>query len=251
MSYEIILKSILEKYLSVLKSNLVGIYVHGSIALGCFNWNKSDIDYIVVVNEPLSQKVKMRLMDITLQLDAIAPLKGLEMSVVLKETCLNFIYPTSFELHYSNMHKEWYLKDPVEYCEKMNGLDEDLAAHFTIINQYGVVLYGPLIEEVFGKVPKEDYVKSIKADVKNAKIHILKNPVYIILNLCRVAAYLRDEVILSKEQGGHWGIANLKDCYEGIITKALNSYRTDEIMTIEKEEADNFCAYMLNEIDDY
>ncbi|MBF0777492.1 nucleotidyltransferase domain-containing protein [Streptococcus cuniculi] len=36
-------------------SNLVGIYVHGSLAYGCFSWEQSDIDFLVVVKSPCSK----------------------------------------------------------------------------------------------------------------------------------------------------------------------------------------------------
>ncbi len=29
----------------VLKENLVGIYLHGSLAFGCFVWERSDVDF--------------------------------------------------------------------------------------------------------------------------------------------------------------------------------------------------------------
>ncbi len=40
---------------NILKDNLTGIYLHGSIAMGCFNGQKSDIDLIVVVQRELSK----------------------------------------------------------------------------------------------------------------------------------------------------------------------------------------------------
>ena len=51
-----LMEVISEKYNKLLGKNLVGIYVHGSIAFGCFNWDKSDIDFIVVINEPVPQQ---------------------------------------------------------------------------------------------------------------------------------------------------------------------------------------------------
>jgi streptomycin 3"-adenylyltransferase len=49
MDYNPILQQIKENYVEVIQDNLVGIYVHGSIAFNCFRWENSDIDYIVVV----------------------------------------------------------------------------------------------------------------------------------------------------------------------------------------------------------
>lgn len=210
MDYHKILNSISENYRNTLKENLIGIYVHGSIALGCFNWDKSDIDYIVVIHKELSHETKKKLMDFTVRLNKQAPPKGLEMSIVLKRYCNKFYYPTPFELHFSNMHKEWYLSDPDDYCEHMQGKDKDLAAHFTIIKHAGIALYGEPIRDVFDNVPSKNYLDSIKDDILNAKKDIIKNPVYIVLNLCRVAAYIKEGLILSKKQGGEWGIENLK-----------------------------------------
>lgn len=54
MTYQELLDKIAEGYRGILKDNLVGIYVHGSIAMKCFHWDKSDIDFIAVVRESLS-----------------------------------------------------------------------------------------------------------------------------------------------------------------------------------------------------
>jgi predicted nucleotidyltransferase len=248
MSYQELLDKIAECYGDILKDNLVGIYVHGSIAMKCFNWNKSDVDFIVVVNEKLSQDIKLKLMEAIIALNAYAPPKGLEMSIVLKKHCEDFKYPTPFELHFSNMHIDWYKGNAGYYCENMQGEDKDLAAHFTIIKKFGIVWLGQSIEEVFGTIPKYNYLDSIKGDVEDAKDDISDNPIYIILNLCRVLAYAKGELILSKEQGGSWGLQNLEQKYHNIVSKAVQCYQTDEVMVVDKEEAENYCEYIMKAI---
>jgi len=248
MDYNPILQQIKENCVEVIQDNLVGIYVHGSIAFNCFRWENSDIDYIVVVNRALSNNVKNELMKETVQISKSAPPGGLEMSVVLKEHCLNFEYPTPYDLHFSDMHKDWYENNPLEYCEKMNGVDIDLAAHFTIIKEVGIVLYGEPINSVFGVIPKEYYFDSIKNDIQAAKDGVKDNPVYFILNLCRVLAYKNDDLILSKEQGGNWGLKNIDYKYNDLIRAALNRYALDKAMTIDTDSALDFCDYMINKI---
>jgi streptomycin 3"-adenylyltransferase len=49
LHYNNILKIIKQEYQTILGDNLVGIYVHGSIAFGCFHEEKSDIDFIAVI----------------------------------------------------------------------------------------------------------------------------------------------------------------------------------------------------------
>lgn len=243
-----ILSKIRNTHTDILKHNLVGIYIHGSLAFNCFNWNKSDIDFIVVVNRPLELNVKFKLMKSIIELNNTAPSKGLEMSVVLKENCLNFRYPTPFELHFSNAHIKLYQNDPIDFCEKMKGNDIDLAAHFTVIKNNGFVLYGEPIDYVFGIVPKENYIDSIKSDITSAKEDIIESPIYIILNLCRVLAYVKSNRILSKESGGKWGMKNLDNEFYDIVCEALVCYKTDKIMHIDENKGSLFCEYMLNNI---
>lgn len=244
MNQNEILQKIKLAYQSILKEKLVGIYVHGSVAFGCFNWDKSDIDFLIVVNQSLSQEEKEALISELIILDVYCPPKGLEMSVVRMEVCKPFVYPTPFELHFSNTHKERCKSDIAGYCRKMNGVDKDLAAHITVINKVGMPLCGKEIHEVFEAVPKEFYMDSILFDIENADQEIEENPVYFILNLCRVSAYLENDLVLSKKQGGEWGIENLPAEYGTLIEKAMDSYQSD-VDFAEDYAMYGFVDYML------
>jgi len=237
MDHIALLEQIKARYAALLQANLVGIYVHGSVAFDCFHWASSDIDYIVVVDRPLSLDLKNELMKETLRLNAAAPQKGLEMSVVLREHCMNFAYPTPFELHFSNTHQE-----------TMNGVDKDLAAHFTVIKHRGLALCGEPIDSVFGDIPKECYLDSIQADIQGAKDGVRYDPVYYILNLCRVLAYQRDGLILSKEQGGNWGLEHLDCRFHSVIRAALDGYVSGGAVVVDGNEAVEFCESMLDRI---
>ena len=245
MSYQFILDEIVNQSKEVLTTNLTGVYLHGSMAMGCFNPDKSDIDLIIVIESDISNAQKSILMKHIVSLNEQAPPKGLEISVVKREYCAPFVYPTPFELHFSPAHLQWFQDDPQGYIEKMNGEDIDLAAHFTIIKNYGVTLWGEKIETVFAPVPRQDYLDSICADVENAAEDILEEPIYIMLNLCRILAFVRDGVYLSKEEGGKWGIKHLPSAYQSMITEALDCYTSNKEMAIEKEAAIDFAKTML------
>ena len=47
---------------NTLGDTLAGVYVHGSLAFGCFCWTQSDIDFLVAVRRPLSQAQKEALL---------------------------------------------------------------------------------------------------------------------------------------------------------------------------------------------
>jgi len=58
-----------------------------------------------------------------------------------------------------------------------------------------------------------------------ARAHLRQDPVSFVLNVCRVSAYLRDGVILSKDAGGVWGLANLPEAYHLLLQQSLDLYR--------------------------
>ncbi|MBO4415602.1 MAG: DUF4111 domain-containing protein [Lachnospiraceae bacterium] len=232
----------------ILKDDLTGIYLHGSAVMGCFNPGKSDIDLIIVVNGPMQDQVKREFLDMVVELNSSGPAKGIEMSVVTKDACDPFIYPTPFELHFSVGHLDWYRRDPDDYVQKMKGTDKDLAAHFTIIVNRGRCLYGAPVKEVFAGVPKADYMDSIYEDIADAKEEISENTMYLTLNLARVLAYKEEGLILSKKEGGEWAAGKLPEEYYPLIRDALKEYTENEAVSYDRELAVCYAEYMLKRI---
>ncbi len=54
MQYQNILNGIVGQCKEIFTTKLVGVYLHGSMAMGCFNPEKSDIDLIIVIKEDIS-----------------------------------------------------------------------------------------------------------------------------------------------------------------------------------------------------
>lgn len=231
---------------NILGDYLTGIYLHGSAAMGCFNAQKSDVDLLVVIKKDLPRDIKRRYMDMVITLNREAPPKGIEFSMVTEAVCSPFLYPTPFTLHFSITHLNWYLSDPEDYIDRMNGTDRDLAAHFTILSHRGKTLYGRDIKSVFSEVSSESYLDSIWFDIQNATKDILENPMYIILNLCRVLAYQKERLILSKKEGAEWAASYLTDPeYQAIVKAALHAYTTEAAMSINQAASVKFAEYML------
>lgn len=232
----------------ILQDNLAGIYLHGSAVMGCFNPQKSDLDLIVVVNRPVCDSVKKDFMDMVAELNDSAPAKGIEMSMVVKDVCNPFVYPTPFELHFSVAHLGWYKNDPEDYIRKMNGTDIDLAAHFTIIRSRGQCLYGTAIEDIFAPVPKEVYMDSIWNDIAKAADEITENTMYLTLNLARVLAYKEGGLVLSKKEGGDWALGHIPAQYHPLILNALAEYAESKNIVYDSKLAKQYASYMLDRI---
>jgi len=127
--YQILLEQFVTGSKEALGHNLTGIYLHGSAVMGCFQPEKSDLDLLLVVKEEITDEEKLKFMDMVVELNKQAPAKGLELSIVKEEVCNPFVYPTPFDLHFSNAHLGRYQSNPQDYVEKMKGTDKDLAAH--------------------------------------------------------------------------------------------------------------------------
>ena len=246
--YGTLIRRFTEGSAEILKDRLAGIYLHGSAAMGCFQPKKSDLDFLIAVSGPVTDAEKREVMEMVLALDAEGPAKGIEMSIVTRDACNPFVYPTPFLLHYSRMHTAWYRKDPEDYIRKMKGTDKDLAAHFTVIRSRGVCLYGLPVPAVFGTVPEADYLDSIWNDVSGAEEEITDNPMYLILNLARVLAYRKEEAVLSKREGGEWGLRNLPEKYLPLIRSALDEYADRADVHYDPGLSKDYAAYMLKEI---
>ena len=54
MEYQFILDKIVNTSKKIFGEELTGIYLHGSLAMGCFHPDKSDIDLILVIKDSVS-----------------------------------------------------------------------------------------------------------------------------------------------------------------------------------------------------
>lgn len=216
-----------------LGTNLIGIYLHGSLALGCFNPATSDIDLLVVTRQRLPIPTKQSLVELLLVVSN-SP-HPIEISFLSREDLAPWRYPTPFDLHYSEDRR------PALTCDLATGIwsdavempqtDPDLAAHIMVMRQRGIVLWGDPIPTVFPDVPRADYLASIILDLRWAQQRLgsASGLVYAVLNSCRVCAYLRNGRILSKDEGAVWALSRLPPEYAPLIRKALATYRGERV----------------------
>jgi len=242
-----LINNILEHFKEVLGDNLIGFYLHGSLAMNCFNPLSSDVDFIVIVKRKLTVEQKKTIIDYLLKQYENFPTKGVEMSIVLEKYLKNFVYPTPFELHYSDMWYEQYKSGKVDYSKQ--NYDDDLAAHFVITKNRGICLFGKPIKEVFPEVPKAIYTQSLLSDADWIYTDSEKDPVYTILNLCRILAFLKDNKITSKIEGGKWALLKLPKEFSSLINFAFQYYsNVNENKQLNISALKNFVEYAKSEI---
>ncbi len=233
----------------LLADNLLGMYLHGSLAMGCFNPDRSDIDLLVIVQKAIALAGKRSLIELLMHM-SLNP-HPLEISFVRHSDLTPWQYPTPFDLHYS---EEWR----GQYCRDLEGggwrrwddvrhRDPDLAAHITIARTRGICLLGDPAARVLPVVPRRDYLASIRADLEWALGRVAGHPVYGVLNACRVLAYIYEGHVYSKVEGGEWGLRSLPLCFHPAIRAALAVYRgTEDEDVVSATDAAQLLEYALD-----
>src|SRR4051812_26828701 len=91
---------------------LVGIYLHGSLALGCFNPHHSDLDLLMIMTERIPLTVKRQIIEVLLACSQRP--QPIEISLLSQSQLLPWQYPTPFDLHYSESWRAAYTHDLAE-----------------------------------------------------------------------------------------------------------------------------------------
>jgi predicted nucleotidyltransferase len=247
-----VLDSLVNAFIDRLGANLKGLYLHGSMAMGCFRPWTSDIDLLAVVHEPMDREIKL---DIVHDIMGIAEggreFRKVEFSVVTADAALRATHPIPYILHYSDTWHQRYQEGNAEVVIA-GGTDGDLAAHFMVIRRRGVALHGATIEESIGEVLREDYLKAVWHDIRGAETDVLKDPAYVVLNLCRTLMYLMTDCVGSKLEGGRWGLARPElAAYAPPIRKAIAAYTLGQAAPGDAEALRRFASDMLGRIREY
>jgi len=209
---------------------LIGVYLHGSLAMGCYNPESSDVDILAVVGEKISKKDKQNLGSMLAEI-SVKNSQNIELSIILLNELTVFKYPTSYEFHFSTDNKRDYEKGKIDLEDNIT--DSDLASQIVVTKKFGKVLYGKPIDEVFPNVNDKYYLNSIAKDSAWSYRNIIygpntgtcRVPPYAVLNFCRVLAFIQDNKITSKKTGAEWALKNLPEKFSPIIQAAAGEYK--------------------------
>jgi streptomycin 3"-adenylyltransferase len=214
----------------LLGSNLRGIYVYGSLAFGCYNPARSDVDVLVVTQRRLSVETRA---PVALLLRELARTTELEISFLSRADLEPWRYPTPFDYHFSST------------TEKHDGEGVYFAAEIAMARERSVVLAGPPAHDALPEVPPDHFRDCVVRDVAWARDHLEERPGYAVLNGCRVLAYTREARILSKAEGGEWGARELPDRFRPLAERALTAYRsTSDLEPLDAAEVRRFLDWV-------
>ncbi len=239
------------KFRNITKENFLGLYIHGSWAMGGFNPDRSDVDLLVVVKNSLDIATQCKLAKFLLAI-SYDPYP-IEVSFLTQKQLENWTHPSPYEFHYSEGWRQSFeqqlLTDQYEAINNDHKVDPDLAAHLTILNHRGIRWEGPPIDDVFPVIPRTHYLSSILADFQDCLKNVEAEPVYCVLNLIRVYWYVKEEVISSKLEAGEYGLTSFPQEYKETIRKVVESYQGNRVREFHKEELTSIRDYIQSEVE--
>lgn len=242
-------KELLDQILSSLKKifadDLVGIYLYGSLVQGCFTPQQSDIDFTVVIKNPLTKDQEKELFQLHANISK-DPEYGewFEGIFYTLDQVKKAVFPSPFLFCFAHS------KCRVPKDEK--DLDPDSPMTLRHIYDYGIALFGPDPKKLFAPPEWKILEPSIKKDIDYSINGAHKFPLYSVLNLCRgFYSLATKDVSISKRQAGEWGLQNFPAELQPIIKTALEAYQhklIDKQKQFLLENLDQFIAYCKEKI---
>ena len=206
---------------------LVGIYLHGSLAMHCFNPQGSDIDLLAITQQPVTAGERSQILAGLLALSG-AP-HPVEISIVHYAQINPWRHPAPFDLHFS---EAWRARASAALVQGDTTAfagdgDPDLAGHFTVLIRRGIWLAGTPIEDLQLMVPWADYLDALRSDFAWAVATACVSDVYVILNACRSWAAVVEGSVLSKAEGSTWAAQHVPARFRELVLRASAAYASE------------------------
>ena len=202
----------------ILRDELIGIYLHGSLALGDFDPASSDIDFIVLTDNRLSDETIHKLKEMHYRLNDYKWGKRLEGSYLPANT-LQYHEPPEPPRPYFNGG---------EFSSPRYGYEWVLERH--VLLDKGIVLEGPPLSNFIDPILPEKIRNASMTILNEWWIPMLKDnthiedseyQAYAILTMCRVIFTLHNSTIVSKLRAAKWMKERFADKWTPIIDQAL------------------------------
>ncbi|MCD6268498.1 MAG: DUF4111 domain-containing protein, partial [Thermotogaceae bacterium] len=104
-------------------------------------------------------------------------------------------------------------------------------------------------DKVFKPIPEKFYIESILHDAKDIERNPMEDPVYSVLNFCRILYYLKEKVVSSKKEAGEWAIEILPEDLKRLVNKVLRIYMGDvKEIKWDERRVKNFVEFVFLEV---
>ncbi len=213
-----VLQYLVERVQAVLGKNFVGAYLQGSFAVGDFD-EHSDVDFIIVIEEKLSEQEVEALQTVHGQVYALesAWAQHLEGSY----------FPRSVLRQPPDGRALWFLGHGSSFIIQSDHCNTLLVRW--VVREQGVTLAGPPPATLVDPITIPALRREMLATIQEQGRKTLAQPepynnrfeqAYLVLNYCRMLHDLRNGYPGSKLAGANWAKATLDPSWHGLIDRA-------------------------------
>lgn len=220
---------------------LLGFYIHGSIALGGYVPGRSDLDLLVVCKSSMTARQRMDFADALLLFhNAPCPI---ELSVLTQDGLSH--NPPVCTFHFSSMWAPRYAAhDETNPLLHSDFPDGDIPPYFRVIRQCGIRLFGQEAASLLPAVSDEAFFSAIAGDLDDFSFDDYDQFASNILTLPRILSFAETHKILTKEQAAHWAAERFPH-YKSLLTRALLEYRSCKKQDFSPNELETYKRTLL------
>jgi hypothetical protein len=233
------------RLLALLRSQFLGMYVVGSLALGDFNPDHSDIDLIVVTDQEIPDDLFRELQ--VLHADFAASNSPWAAKI-------EAIYIPQQSLHNPVQNAGLYPQIEKGTALFKGALEPGWVFQCYTLREHSLVVSGPDPRILINPIKPEDMRPAVAAisglwleqahhdSSWLAWIRQRANQIFVILTLCRMLYSLTRGGVVSKPVAAHWAQTELEQPWTRLITSALSKqYEQGEIL---QSEVDDTVAFI-------
>jgi len=233
----------------ILRVQLIGVYLTGSLTYGDFDRGSSDIDLLIVLNNALSEVVREQVKNLHAQIAMKYPFwaKRIEASYIT-EDMMKYREPPEQPRPYINGGQMWDPDPPY---------GNEWLINLYVLYECGVVLYGPDPKTLIGhSIEIETLRKASQDDLHQDWEPLLKDPspledphfqAYAVMTLCRILYRAKNDDVTSKRVASTWVKKTYGERWSNLIIQAENWSHGDEMNAT--NEVLQFIEFVLEEED--
>lgn len=214
-----VLADFVDKLDSVFRSDLVGVYLQGSFAVGDFDSN-SDVDFIVIIQKEITEKQLTELQEVHKKIFRQSSYWARHME--------GSYFPQKIIKDKKHCgEKVWYLDNGSDTLVLSNHCNTILVRW--TLRKKGVILKGSPPKALVNPITTDELQKDIFTTLTDWGATILANPkpwanqfyqCFIVLNYCRMLHDLKTGENNSKRAGAEWAKKNLDSTWKDLIDKS-------------------------------
>jgi len=207
---------------AVLGTNLVGLYLYGSLVTGDFDPDRSDLDLLAVISSELDQ-------------NELAALGAMHQDIARDEKR----WDNRLEVAYLSTHALRTFKSetsPIAIISPgepfhLKTADKDWLINWYYVREQGLTRFGPSPKLLIEPISHEEVLQWVRDHLRSwpeviEKFRSRNAQVYATLTMCRALYTFKTEGLVSKRQAATWAQQEYPE-WAPLIHAALRSWRED------------------------